>query len=129
MLLPKYPVFPFWLEMMLRTARRTLVPYKPKFGSSPEARNTINPRPVIPGPFWPPGQSPFGDWVYAKNGGLLSYTPRTWGGAASPMRAFGGWALAPAGPPNMTSPTASLRDLHYLFSPPATGFISSGPLV
>src|SRR5579871_881113 len=116
MLVPRYPVVGFWLEMMLRTARRTLLLYRPKFGSSPEARKTINPRPVTPGPCWPSVQSPFSVCVFARYCKPLSYSSRTSRGTASPMRALGGWALTGAMPPTKTSPTARIRDMLGLLS-------------
>src|SRR5262245_22291650 len=102
--------------MMLRTARRTLLLYSPKFGSSPEARKAINPRPVTPGPCCPPVQSPFSVCVFTRYCRPLSYSSRTSRGTPSPIRAFGGWALAPARLPNRTSPTASVRDMDRLLS-------------
>src|SRR5438552_11662306 len=106
---------------MLRSALRTLLLYRPKFGSSPEARKAINPRPVTPGPCWPPVQSPFSVCVLTRYCKPLSYSSRTSRGTPSPIRAFSGCAPAPDTPPNKTSARASIRDMNGLLSARPSG--------
>src|SRR5947209_2471495 len=122
------PVWASWDEMMLRSALRTWLLYGPKFGSSPEARKTITAMPVMPGPCWPPCQSPWSVCVRARYCRPWSYISRTSRGTRSPARAAGNWARAPADQPRIRAAARAIVPTRIRTDRCTDRFINPPPL-
>src|SRR6516165_9041585 len=116
MLVPMIPVLASWDVIIARNARRTLLLYNPKLGSSPEARKTMSPRPTGPGPssYPPPVHSPLSFCLAARYCRPRSYISRTSRGTTSPNLVPGGCAPTRGAKsqnnPTIVTPIASLSE-------------------